>query len=180
MNVVGLDFPECKSVIADFLGLEDGSGPSAKTQNFGRYRSGFPEPETGVLIGLIVWKDHQTVWPQSSITIDVGAVIRVDTVTRDRTIISGRYNNPETGIETVGEGPVLSYPFEVQKGPDGNYYVASYGYNRIDTRLTPTVDIIRVDPTTGDREYVCSVTGDLQLQNLPPDVQRLPIRFRVG
>ena len=54
----------------------------------------------------------------------------------------------------IGKGPVLSYPFAVQNGPDGKYYVASYGYVRIGASLVPGVDVIRVDPTSGDREYV--------------------------
>jgi hypothetical protein len=69
-------------------------------------------------------------------------------------VISGRYYDQETGIQTVGSGPVLASPFEVQPGPDGNYYVATYNYVRINNSLTPTVDIIRVDPVTGDREMV--------------------------
>ena len=56
-----------------------------------------------------------------------GGLKLVDPETRERTIIGGRYEDPTNGIIDVGTGPVLSYPFEVQKGPDGMYYVASYG-----------------------------------------------------
>jgi hypothetical protein len=41
----------------------------------------------------------------------------------------------------------------VQKGADGKYYIGSYGYVRIGASLIATVDIIRMDPKSGDREY---------------------------
>jgi hypothetical protein len=153
-NVVTLDFPECKIGIAQSLGMQFGEGPRAKTQNFGRYIRGFADPATNTLVGIIAWKDHQTVWPENSTTMDVGVVVAIDAETRERTLISGRFNDPETGIYDIGTGPVISYPFEIQKGPDGMYYVASYGYVRIGAALTPGVDIINVDPATGNREYV--------------------------
>jgi hypothetical protein len=153
-DVVGLDFPECKALIADHLKMNFGEGPRARTQNHGGFRSGYSEPETNELIGLIVWKDHKTKWPENKITIDVGAVVAIDADTRNRRIISGRYDDPTKGIIDIGKGPVLSYPFEVQKGPDGKIYVGSYGFVRIGASLRPTIDIIRVDPKTGDREYV--------------------------
>lgn len=153
-NIQTLDFPECKSTIADGLGIQYGDGPRVRTLNFGRWRSGFTEPSTNELIALAVWKDNTTVWPENQTTIDVGAVFGVDAETRERRIISGRYDDPTQGIIDVGTGPVLSHPFEIQKGPDGQYYVASYGYVRIEASLTPTVDIIKVDPVSGDREYV--------------------------
>mgnify|MGYP000374135889 CR=1 FL=1 len=154
VNVESLDFPECKLVIADGLNMSYGTGPRARTQNFGTFRSGFVDSTTNELIGLVYWKDHQTVWPENSTTIDVGAVVAIDPETRARRLIGGRFNHPDTGIEDLGTGPVLSYPFQVQEGPDGNYYIASYGYVRIGASLTPTVDIIRMSPATGDREYV--------------------------
>lgn len=154
VDIVGLDFPECKADIADGLGMTIGEGPRARTQNFGGFRSGFTDVAGKELIGLLVWKDNTTVWPENDITIDVGAVVGIHTETRKRRLISGRYNDPQLGIIDIGTGPVLSDPFEVQLGPDGQYYVASYGYVRIDASLVPTVDIIRVDPTTGNRSYV--------------------------
>ncbi|MCB9740364.1 MAG: hypothetical protein H6747_13970 [Deltaproteobacteria bacterium] len=153
-NVVGHNFPECKLVIADIVGMQYGEGPRARSQNFGRFMAGFTEPSSNELIGLIVWKDHETVWPENKITIDVGAVVAIDAETRKRRIIGGRHKDPQKGILDYGKGPVLSYPFAVQKGPDGKYYVASYGYVRIGASLTPGVDVIRMDPKTGDREYV--------------------------
>lgn len=153
VDIVGLDFPECKADIADSLGMQIGEGPRARTHNFGGFRSGFAEPASGELIALMVWKDHKTKWPENQITIDVGAVMGIDLATRKRRVIGGRYEDPAAGIKEVGKGPVLSYPFEVQKGPDGKYYIGSYGYVRIGASLIPTVDIIRMDPKTGDREY---------------------------
>lgn len=154
VNIVGLDFPECKADIADGLGMQIGEGPRARTHNFGGFRSGFAEAGSGELIALMTWKDHKTVWPENDVTIDVGAVMGIDLVSRKRRVISGRYEDPAKGILDVGKGPVLSYPFEVQKGPDGSYYVGSYAYVRIGASLVPTVDIIRVDPKSGDRQYV--------------------------
>ncbi len=154
VNIVNLDFPECKADIADGLGMTIGEGPRARSHNFGGFRSGFAEPASNELIALMVWKDHKTKWPENDITIDVGAVVGIDMTTRKRRIIGGRFEDPATGIQELGKGPVLSYPFEVQKGPDGNYYIGSYGYVRIDASLVPTVDIIRMNPKTGDRQYV--------------------------
>jgi hypothetical protein len=110
--------------------------------------------ETNELIGLLVWKDPQTVWPESQTTLDVGAVIAIDPNLRHRRVISGHYVDPVLGNQVVGTGPVLAYPFEVQQGPDGNYYVATYNYVRINNSLFPTVDIVKVDPSTGDRTMV--------------------------
>jgi len=153
VNIVGLDFPECKADIADGLSMQIGVGPRARTHNFGGFYSGFAEPATSELIAVMSWKDEKTKWPENDITIDVGAVMGINFETRERRIIGGRYEDPATGIQEKGTGPVLSYPFQVQKGPDGKYYVASYGYVRIDASLVPTVDIIRMDPATGNREY---------------------------
>ena len=153
-NLVSLDFPECKREIADYLGLEFGEGPRAESQNFGHWIAGFSEPATNELIGLIEWKDHETQWPQNDTYINVGAVAAIDAETRKRRLIGGRFKYPELGIQDIGTGPVLSYPFGVQKGSDGKYYVASYAYGKIGASLIPTVDIIRMDPETGDREYV--------------------------
>ena len=152
VDIVGLDFPECKADIADFLGMQYGDGPRARTHNFGGFHSGFAEPTE--LIALMTWKDHQTVWPENSVTIDVGAVMGIDVQNRNRRVIGGRYRDSGGVIQTIGTGPVLSYPFEVQKGPDGKYYVASYAYVRIGASLVPTVDVIRMDPATGDRTFV--------------------------
>ena len=153
VDVVSLAFPECKSTIADALDMTFGDGPRARGLSFGHWRSGFVESATNELIALVVFKDHETVWPENGTTIDVGAVMAIDMDTRDRRLIGGRYKH-DTGLEDHGTGPVLSYPFQVQKGPDGMYYIASYSYVRIDASLTPGVDIIKMDPATGDREYV--------------------------
>ena len=153
-NIVGLDFPECKADIADALSMTIGEGPRARTHNFGGFRSGFPEAASNELMALMVWKDHKTVWPENKITLDVGAVMAIDMTTRKRRLVAGRYEDPATGIADLGAGPVLSDPFELQKGPDGQYYVASYGYVRIEASLVPTVDVIRVDPKSGNRTYV--------------------------
>jgi len=140
--------------IAQTLNMSYGEGVRAKTHNFGVYRSGFTNYNTHELIGLLVWKDAQTVWPENQLTLDVGAVIAIDPDTRARRVISGRYYDQANGIQTVGDGPVLAYPFEVQPGPDGYYYVATYNYVRINNSLKPTVDIFRVDPAGGDRTMV--------------------------
>ncbi len=153
VNIVGLDFPECKADIADGLGMQIGTGPRARTHNFGGFHSGFAETATNELIAVMSWKDEKTKWPENDITIDVGAIMGINLDTRERRIIGGRFEDPTTGIQEKGTGPVLSYPFQVQKGPDGKYYVASYGYVRIDNSLVPTVDVIRMDPATGNREY---------------------------
>ena len=153
-NIESLDFPECESDIADGLSMQIGEGPRARTHNFGGFRSGFPEAASNELMALMVWKDAKTVWPENKLTLDVGAVMGIDMTTRKRRVVAGRYDVPATGIADLGKGPVLSDPFELQKGPDGQYYVASYGYVRIDASLFPTVDVIRVNPVTGDRQYV--------------------------
>lgn len=153
-NIESLDFPECESDIADGLSMQIGEGPRARTHNFGGFRSGFPEAASNELMALMVWKDAKTIWPENKIALDVGAVMGIDMTTRKRRIVAGRTEAPGTGITDLGKGPVLSDPFELQKGPDGQYYVASYGYVRIDAALIPTVDVIRVNPANGDRQYV--------------------------
>ncbi|MCO4761840.1 MAG: hypothetical protein KC502_10065 [Myxococcales bacterium] len=153
-NVVSLDFPECRTTIADALGMQFGDGPRARTQNFGGFYSGFTVPGSKEIITLVKWKDHKTKWPENKTTIDVGVVMAIDVETRKRRIVGGRFNFPKTGIKDIGTGPVLSYPFQVQIGPSGKYYIANYSYVRIGASLVPGVDVIEMDPKTGNRKYV--------------------------
>ena len=152
VSITGLDFPECKYTLAIGLNMSFGAGPRASTLNFGKFLSGFTEPTE--LIAIATWKDYETVWPENSITLDVGVVMGIDVETRERRIIGGRYKGTNGVIQDYGTGPVLSKPFEIQKGPDGMYYIANYSYVRIGNSLTPGVDIIKMDPATGNREYV--------------------------
>lgn len=153
-NLLSLDFPQCVSSIANFLKLSFGKGPRAEGLSFAGFYSGFAEKSSKELITVVSHKDFKTKWPENSLAISVGAVMGVHTETGDRRLIGGRYYSASKGFYDIGKGPVLSYPFDIKKGPDGNYYIASYSYVRIRATLHPSVDVIRMDPKTGDRAYV--------------------------
>ncbi|TNE48684.1 MAG: hypothetical protein EP343_14835 [Deltaproteobacteria bacterium] len=155
-NIVSLDFPRCSPVIASFLELSYGKGPRFSTLNLlgGGPYAGFGEKASNEIITVVSWKDHKTKRPENGITVNVGAVMAIHADTGDRRLIGGRYNDLKKGAYDIGEGPVLSYPFRILKGSDGFYYIASYAYTKPENGLTPTVDIIQMDPKTGNRKYV--------------------------
>ena len=85
--------------------------------------------------------------------IDAGFLMSVDLTDGTRTLRSGTYDNPALGVETVGEGPDMVLPSDVERGPDGWYVLAEGG-------------LFRVDPETGDRELArpfaeCSLGGEI-------------------
>lgn len=148
------EFPTCILVArAKAHGFTFGKGPKVAPLNIGRFVAGFTNKSTKELISVAKWLDIKT-RPENGIAVHVGVVMGIDVKTGDRRIISGRYADPKKGTYDIGKGPILSYPFEIQKGPNGKFYVASYGYTRHTSSLVGTVDIIRVDPKTGDRTYV--------------------------
>lgn len=157
--LVSRKFPDCSPIIADSLKLSYGKGPRVADLNFGMFISGFGEPSSNEIISVVKWKDHKTKRPENGVYIDAGVVMAIHAETGDRRLIGGRHYNSQKGAYDIGTGPVLSYPFRILKGPDSQYYIASYGYVKGDKNTTgagliPTVDIIRMDPKTGNRDYV--------------------------
>jgi hypothetical protein len=67
-----------------------------------------------------------------------GFVMSVDLATGDRTVRSGHYEDPASGLRTVGAGLALDRPSDVEVFADGWYVLTTEG-------------VVRVDPATGDR-----------------------------
>jgi hypothetical protein len=78
-----------------------------------------------------------------------GTIMRVDLRTGDRAVVSGTYSDPATGAKTVGTGPEFGNVGDVQKGPDGAWYVYA---------ITDTRRIMKVDPATGARTLVGTIS----------------------
>jgi hypothetical protein len=70
-----------------------------------------------------------------------GYLFSIDLDTGDRTLVSGDYEDPRSGPRTVGAGPPLVRPVDVELGPDGWCVLTGDG-------------IVRVDPASGDRALV--------------------------
>lgn len=136
-------------------GYRYGSGPRlASVNNVGReVGGGFLDETNREYIVAMNWKDAQ--YTQS-----VGTIWAVDVDTGDRRVVSGTLNTVN-GYVTTGAGydsnvtvsdvvrhtAPLPYLWDVQPGPDGFWY--AYGSDTQDN-----VEIVRVDPVTGDRELV--------------------------
>jgi hypothetical protein len=74
-----------------------------------------------------------------------GLVVAYNRKTWARTFISGEYKDA-SGVKEIGKGPKLTHPFAIEPGKDGKWYVLTY--------KPQTLEIVRVDPTTGDRTLV--------------------------
>lgn len=104
------------------------------------------EPEGGFVEGTeLVVAFHRD--------LDAGFLMSVDLTDGTRTLRSGTYDNPALGVQTVGEGPDIVRPSDVERGPDGWYVLADGG-------------LYRVDPESGDRELArpyteCSLGGEV-------------------
>lgn len=76
-----------------------------------------------------------------------GFVMAVNIDTGDRRMISGGYSEGDGVLKFKGEGPGFWDAWKVLPGPDGKLYVFDY-------LGTGNAQILRVDPATGDREFV--------------------------
>ena len=136
-QVVNAGLPQCQRVTVVFSNQEYRFGDGPRIGGDGRIRGGFVEAEDRELIVAGDWSNatgkHGYIW---AIHMDTG----------DRRILSGTFVDPSAGFVqvTIGDGINFNEPYNVQKGPDGAYYVA-------DNMLTGKVRVIRVDPETGDR-----------------------------
>jgi hypothetical protein len=75
-------------------------------------------------------------------------VMGYDLTTGNRTVISGIFENPSSGVTMRGAGPAVGFIKDIRLGPDGKYYAL----NSPDSGDGATV--LRIDPATGDRTLV--------------------------
>jgi hypothetical protein len=151
------------------LGFEFGAGGPrlADVNNVGReVGGGFIDELTNEYILAMNWKD--AVFTQS-----VGVIWAIDVDTGARRVVAGTIDTPN-GYETTGAGydsnvtvsgvvrHAASLPFlwDVQRGPDGDWY--SYASDTADN-----VEIVRIDPATGDRTLVWRKDVDGQVFGMP-------------
>ncbi|MCB9536549.1 MAG: hypothetical protein H6704_09805 [Myxococcales bacterium] len=141
-NVVALDI--CKSSTHASQDERFGAGPriDALPQDH-IIRGGFVDAMANEIVFGVRWQDQNHV--------DPGVIMAVDYVTGDRRIVSGRWVDPNEGYVVYGEGPELHEPYHTLRGPDGNIY--SYTW-RDDTTDIDGVQIVRIEPATGDRTLV--------------------------
>ncbi|HMV66768.1 MAG TPA: putative metal-binding motif-containing protein, partial [Myxococcota bacterium] len=132
-----------------------GAGPRmADVNNVGReVGGGFLDEARREYVVAMNW--HDAVYTHS-----VGVIWGVDVDTGDRRVISGVIDTP-SGYVTTGGGYTsnvtisgvvqhtapLPFLWDVQPGPDGDWY--AYGSDAGDN-----VEIVRIDPATGDRALV--------------------------
>lgn len=76
-----------------------------------------------------------------------GFVMAISIDTGDRRMITGDYSEGDGQLKLRGEGPGLWDAWKVLPGPDGKLYVLDY-------LGTGNAQVLRVDPETGDREFV--------------------------
>lgn len=76
-----------------------------------------------------------------------GFVMAISADTGDRRIVSGDYSEGDGVLKAKGAGPGFFDAWKVERGPDGKLYVFDY-------LGTGNAQIMRVDPLSGDREFV--------------------------
>ncbi|MEW5852696.1 MAG: hypothetical protein AB2A00_28180, partial [Myxococcota bacterium] len=132
-----------------------GSGPRpAQVNSVGReVGGGFLDEANRELVVAMNWKDD-------NYTQSVGVIWAINIDTGARRVVSGTLDTP-TGYQTHGAGyesnvtvggvlrhtATLPYLWDVQPGPDGAWY--TYASDTQDN-----VEIVRIDPLTGDRALV--------------------------
>lgn len=75
-------------------------------------------------------------------------VMGYDLTTGNRSVISGIFEDPSSGMTMRGTGPAVGFIKDIRLGPDGKYYAL----NSPDSGDGATV--LRIDPATGDRTLV--------------------------
>ncbi|PKN56529.1 MAG: hypothetical protein CVU56_15620 [Deltaproteobacteria bacterium HGW-Deltaproteobacteria-14] len=74
-----------------------------------------------------------------------GLVLAVNVDSGDRRVVSGGYEDAAGAFTEIGSGPSLRKVIDVRRGPDGKLYAVSVA------GTSTTLEIVRVDPTTGAR-----------------------------
>ena len=94
---------------------------------------------------------------------DYTAIFSLNPATQVRTVISGTYNDPRTGLTMVGTGPTISDVYDAARGSDGRYYfLVSDSDHPTGTWAGLLHDpvVIRIDPATGNRTEVVDFGTD--------------------
>jgi hypothetical protein len=120
------------------LSTRTGSGPSLRSQPQSHFNG-------GVIVGreLFVGAD----W-SSSTNADQGLIMAVHLDTGARRIVSGAFTDPSAGLTTTGAGPAFKNVIDVKRGSTGDLYALSV------PATSASLEIVRVDPSTGDRTLV--------------------------
>ncbi|MCB9641210.1 MAG: hypothetical protein H6727_20090 [Myxococcales bacterium] len=135
-------FPICWSpALANGNGYTFGSGPRWATLSTRILQSGFVEPQSKELIGILRWKSPE-------LGRDVGVVVGIHYETGARRLISGTFDNAAQGVHQIGSGPTMYRPYDIRRGPDGMYYVYGWG------QPIGSKEVIKVDPSSGNRTLV--------------------------
>jgi hypothetical protein len=82
------------------------------------------------------------------VDVSLGAVLRIDRVTGNRSVVSGCNNAVACGGAPVGSGPALSSPMAVKVAASGDLLVTDAGLP----------GVMRVDPATGNRTVITSAS----------------------
>lgn len=133
--------PRCARPTSN-TGASLGAGPAIHGS------SGFPAIGEGFIDGrrLVVAVEMGSQYD------DLGAVFGIDLVTGDRTVLSGKIEDPAKGPVVVGSGPDLGNVRAVTQAGSSWMALVSKG-------STQALSIIRIDPKTGARTLVRSLDG---------------------
>jgi hypothetical protein len=125
-------------------GVRVGEGPSYADQFNIEFLGGYLAPREGTDGTLYVALGFGNSQERS------GAVVAVDVATGDRRVVSGVAPDGST----VGAGPAFGTVNDVQQGPDGNLYAW------VRQTLPAEQELVRIDPTTGDRSLLWKGRAD--------------------
>ncbi|TNF26964.1 MAG: hypothetical protein EP329_20245 [Deltaproteobacteria bacterium] len=98
-----------------------------------------------------------------------GLVLAVNVDSGNRRLISGGYEGA-SGFTETGSGPTLHKVIDVQRGPDGKLYALSVPGSSVD------LEIVRIDPTNGNRTLVWRAQDPTFMQCPSGDPARLGVQ----
>jgi hypothetical protein len=140
-----------------------GTGPSIRS---------LPQPHYngGVIVGRELMLGYD--WSSGPFP-DQGGIMAIHLETGNRRLVSGAYEDPATGLMTMGTGPAFKNVIDVKRGPDMNLYALSV------PSVTADLSIVRVDPANGNRTVVWTARNAMfgQCASGDPGVSRPYITY---
>lgn len=130
--------PQCVGLNYVPVSTRFGSGPSIRSLPQSHFNGGVVVGRE-VLVG-VDWSSATR--PQQ------GLVMAVNLDSGARRIVSGAFDDPANGYTVVGAGPAFHKVIDVQRGPGGELFALSV------PAVTASLEIVRVDPATGQRTLV--------------------------
>lgn len=131
--------PACVAVNYLDAGVSFGEGPRVRPLPQAHINGGFVDGANREIVAGVDWS--------SGSNPDSGLIMAFDMDTGDRRIVSGAHQGA-SGVTTTGAGPALHNVIDVKRATTGQLYALSVPGSSLDT------EVVRVDPSTGDRTVV--------------------------